>query len=197
MLSKMPHVRSILTACFWSLQEPQYLLLFASRYDGTCLIFPAWSLVRITLSLPKFWVPHISPRPMATASMNIQEKIKTISMSFVSIYMFWDFYLAFLSCSGATSTVLGSFSLYDPVSLSISFSLKAFYTTTFYLGPDSLYSSFTSLWRVSLFPQILYLGLSVIVFFWFSNCVSCIDDLRSLLVVRGFLAMNIWNDCQE
>jgi len=82
---------------------------------------------------------------MATASMNIQEKIKTISMSFVSIYMFWDFYLAFLSCSGATSTVLGSFSLYDPVSLSISFSLKAFYTTTFYLGPDSLYSSFTSL----------------------------------------------------
>jgi len=195
MLSKMPHVQSILTACFWSLREPQYLLLFASRYDGTCLIFPAWSLVRITLSLPKFWVSHISPRPMATASMNIQ----TISVSFVSIYMFWDFYLAFshLSCSGATSTVSGSFSLYDPVSLSISFSLKAFYTTTFYLGPDSLYSSFASLWRVSLFPQILYLGLSVIVFFRFSNCVSCIDDLRSLLVVPGFLAMNIWNDCQE
>jgi len=54
MLSKMPHVQSILTACFWSLREPQYLLLFASRYDGTCLIFPAWSLVRITCPYPSF-----------------------------------------------------------------------------------------------------------------------------------------------
>jgi len=180
MLSKMPHVQSILTACFWSLREPQYLLLFASRYDGTCLIFPAWSLVRITLSLPKFWVSHISPRPMATASMNIQ----TISVSFVSIYMFWDFYL------GIFSLILFWRNKYC-VRLILS------YTTTFYLGPDSLYSSFASLWRVSLFPQILYLGLSVIVFFRFSNCVSCIDDLRSLLVVPGFLAMNIWNDCQE
>lgn len=49
MLSKILRVQSILTACFWSLQELQYLLLSASQYGGTCLIFLAWLSVRVTV----------------------------------------------------------------------------------------------------------------------------------------------------